>query len=653
MEATREWLRDNAPANVLMPCKAKGSKVPMHVHKNGAWTWASFDAIQKDCFSNDVGLLLQDLCVVDVDNDALSTQLEADYPELTLAPCERTRKGRHYFFRRSTLSDADGYYDGAAQVQKGVDFKTVCSQGTSGFVVIAPSTDKRWVRPLWATPVAPIGDALLRRVAVPKHARVTIEFALPSGRRVAVQNRFVMQFSTVRQFAEDFPGKGLAVDTCERHLEDLFFCCEHGVTRRVPTRAEVADVLRLADFMGVPRRFLGAFRCGGPVHRLLDVERVWPEMAAHLHAEMLARKHVGAVATVPVVLFRRGTSAGPTLDGNWLFPSDRVSSTPQVASDTEVLPAFVASVLRKHPGRVVLAGGGALATAVPATGPPNDFDLFLVDVDEESAIAVVHSMCADPGCKVVYRSKSAITMLVKKNAARSSTVQVQVILRRYSSVASLLSSFDVAPCKVCVIAETDGTLSAHAMPIWHASMRDMCFVADLDVWGTASFARVLKYAARGFRVYVPCTSRDCFAKNPARPAGGVDTLFAFERIAREYPVGFDENAQRYPFPSKSDVARGVRRFRRAWGLQDSDYGTVKKMAGSLRYWCRWLMRRASWKHVDVTLSPNDVPLVSNSSNFFPCSLGWSRLYDSDAWMRHYVGMLGDIGENLVDYVRNL
>jgi hypothetical protein len=66
--------------------------------------------------SADLGVLLQELCVIDVDDVALADGLEARFPELKTAAAVQTRKGRHYYFTRSALADAHGYYDGAAQV---------------------------------------------------------------------------------------------------------------------------------------------------------------------------------------------------------------------------------------------------------------------------------------------------------------------------------------------------------------------------------------------------------------------------------------------------------------------------------------------------------------------------------------------------------
>lgn len=97
---------------------------------------------RKTLDEKDVGLLLRDLCVVDVDTFADADALEARFPELRAAPAEATARGRHYFFTRSPLADEHGYYDGAAQRTPTVDFKTRAWGGGSGFVVVAPSQDK-------------------------------------------------------------------------------------------------------------------------------------------------------------------------------------------------------------------------------------------------------------------------------------------------------------------------------------------------------------------------------------------------------------------------------------------------------------------------------------------------------------------------------
>ena len=89
--------------------------------------------------------MLHDLVVVDVDSVAQARALEARFPVLLTVPRESTRKGMHYYFRRSEACARDGHYDGPAQVEAGIDFKSICRTGTGGVVVCAPSTDKAWL----------------------------------------------------------------------------------------------------------------------------------------------------------------------------------------------------------------------------------------------------------------------------------------------------------------------------------------------------------------------------------------------------------------------------------------------------------------------------------------------------------------------------
>jgi hypothetical protein len=77
----------------------------------------------------------------------------------------------HYFFKRSALCDSGEFFDGAAQVSPSLDFKTRCSTGAPGILVVAPSTDKVWVRTPWGCGAPqPIPEALLLHVARPQGA---------------------------------------------------------------------------------------------------------------------------------------------------------------------------------------------------------------------------------------------------------------------------------------------------------------------------------------------------------------------------------------------------------------------------------------------------------------------------------------------------
>ena len=123
-------------------------------------------------------MLLQSLCVVDVDAPELAVELEAKFGEvLKDVPLERTRKGWHYWFERSAKCERDGYFDARAPATKGIDFKTRCYNGTSGIIVVAPSADKTWERAPWAEGVVlrPIPDELLAHVARPRRLARTVD----------------------------------------------------------------------------------------------------------------------------------------------------------------------------------------------------------------------------------------------------------------------------------------------------------------------------------------------------------------------------------------------------------------------------------------------------------------------------------------------
>ncbi|PNH01551.1 putative helicase [Tetrabaena socialis] len=163
------WLLKDYPNDLLMPVKP-GTKEPVRPHKNGAWSWELFELYRKDI--TDVGILLRDLCVADFDDVDTALSFEKAFPELLEAPKELTRKGCHYFFRRPDYADAEGYFDGSRQHSElPVDFKSVCSTGTSGLICVCPSPNKVWVRPPWMHPPREISRGLLDSICKPRTPR--------------------------------------------------------------------------------------------------------------------------------------------------------------------------------------------------------------------------------------------------------------------------------------------------------------------------------------------------------------------------------------------------------------------------------------------------------------------------------------------------
>lgn len=179
IQSITNFLKEHYPQDLLMPVYGTcppdkcGEKQPRHRHKDGQWSWAQLDAFQASHPSHmHYAILLRTLCVIDFDSHELHQEWEARFPEMLTAPLETTSKGRHYFFRRSTLADKKRFFDGTKQVpgreDLPIDFKTWTSKPcTAGLLVISPSGRRRWVRSPLTHPLEVISDSLLEAVATP------------------------------------------------------------------------------------------------------------------------------------------------------------------------------------------------------------------------------------------------------------------------------------------------------------------------------------------------------------------------------------------------------------------------------------------------------------------------------------------------------
>jgi hypothetical protein len=161
------WLRAHHPSDVLIPCLPT-TKAPMKSHKDGKWNWEAFEKFLHERPDHPTwGLLLKELCVIDSDDPAWSLAKELTEPALQTCPKVATKHGHHFFFLRPDFADAEGYFDGARQHGGvDVDFKSVCSTGTSGVIIVAPSPGKSWLpgRELWTTPAVHLWSVEIRKV---------------------------------------------------------------------------------------------------------------------------------------------------------------------------------------------------------------------------------------------------------------------------------------------------------------------------------------------------------------------------------------------------------------------------------------------------------------------------------------------------------
>lgn len=147
------------PENIPMPL-IPNKKMPQYPHKNGIWTWN--DVYKHDFYT--FGILLQTIVVLDFDDEATAIEWEERFPIFKKVPMEYTKKGRHYFFKRNIECDAFALYDKVRFMGNDgpeVDFKTICSTGTSGVIAVAPSVNKQWERTFWDYELLPFDEDLM------------------------------------------------------------------------------------------------------------------------------------------------------------------------------------------------------------------------------------------------------------------------------------------------------------------------------------------------------------------------------------------------------------------------------------------------------------------------------------------------------------
>ncbi|KAG2486239.1 hypothetical protein HYH03_015064 [Edaphochlamys debaryana] len=614
-EQLRAFLLSYFPRDVLMPC-VRGAKAPAFPHAGEPrWDWVDFDSVfdgyereAKFLSKYDVGILLQDLVVVDIDSPVIVAEMEERFPALKLAPSEVTRKGVHYYFCRTPLCDAHGFYDGAAQVVQGVDFKTVTAKGSSGLILVAPSTDKRWVRPLWTGPadhmqsaVQPIPDDLLLAVAVPQHppAKLLADFGDDGCLDLAPHTRYTRHMTLLAPFYEDVdhdtnePTMGTTVPLggsgFSRDLfEHLLHLLSAGVTRDFPTPELIQDLSRLADYLGVPKHLVRSLQPHtGTLWHMLDAEHVVPGMGRGMFASALPCgadiREAGVAVEVPPVI--EPINIPRTED--WLFPAAKDTPPFERRAQLEV-PPCVRDVLLDHPGRLILAGSAALAALVHGV-KCNDYDLFMVADSVEDANAVAASLCARPGWRLAHQSGVALSFVVQDSRARDREGEgegggeeyaVQLITRLYNKPDHVVRKFDVQAAMAYLEADPDtpGALRARALPCCLTALATRTIVLDIGAWGRASVVRWLKYASHGFHIYVPCIRRSTL--NPgallrAKPSS-VGALYNIARLMRR---------RSNDLPS----ARQVRVH--TMGLVASDYSGLMKAASKLKYWLKWLVKR--------------------------------------------------------------
>jgi len=641
-----DFLRQHFPRDVPMPC-AKGAKTPLFPHTYNSWTWQDYESFVKRQrsryplmhssfvdFSTDLCVVLSDLCVVDVDGHDLVSAFEKKFAsELRSVPRVDTTRGRHYWFVRTQEADELGYFDGSAQRTKGIDFKSVCRNGTGGVVCVPHSANKRWViskaveheeeqvqeeenehgtvRPFER--MAPIPFEILDAVAVPRHrisTRTELELSFePSSSdasRVVVQAcKNIQSMAYFDPFLEGaFQTTATDDDViripvpCRRNLffELLHVLATGELADPLPDMDLLRDLAWLARFLGVARQeqVVRNIATGTPLIQVACRE-MFPEWwdaygiergHAFCDADLIDMTTSSVYAPRPPFEIRYAPEYAVPRANERLFSDVLVLNEDLerphglvagdvIIDDTSVSNAHLRSalddrvqnVLDAFPETAILAGGAALAALVPSLPKAGDYDVFLVGLDDDASCdttlarirdILVRGRCTgygdgdgdvfvgmgDGSTRRYYDAAKGVHMIETGNAVTfvltgpkpQGDVVVQVIVRRYATLAQLLSSFDFGPCKVAVFGQRQltadtypattptPTLTVRCAPTWIPCMRRMAFPVDLKRWSTTSVYRTYKYLSKGFEVYVPGASRSSArAAKEERKVHGLDT----------------------------------------------------------------------------------------------------------------------------------
>lgn len=549
-EMLEAWLRVNHPHDVMMPV-VPGTKRPMFAHAAGRWSWAAHDThLRKGGNGGALEaeaawcVLLQDLCVVDVDSVELAADLQARFPDAMAAgPAQKTARGVHYWFARPSDADARGFFDGAAQRERGVDFKARCSTGTGGVVLVAPSPGKVWLpgRAPWQAPMSEIPSALLEAVAVARYERdgpadgggggesSWVDLAFSGGSEVPTRVS-ARCLRTMTYFAplleDDLLAAGAFPVPCTRaEFEDVRSAVEVGclagdapVDGGAEQRARYNRTLLTADLLGLePPSLLTRFRLGATrmAMELREIDASWADAAARPASELVA---------VDAALAACLTYSPPYRDAHdgWLFKAlSRVAvdrGAPLLAANPAQtlaagLPPVIKLVLASFPLHTVVAGGAVTGLVVGPAQLGADYDIFLHGFGEgEAARSRATAMMQDVHDRitgkdwrgvVVLQSACAITYLV--GGAR-----VQFVTCLFQDASEVIASFDIPVCAVFARASPSSpsspsskAIEVFATPAWVASVRRMAFWVDPNrKWTRTSSVRILKYVAKGFEAVV-------------------------------------------------------------------------------------------------------------------------------------------------------
>lgn len=535
-DVLEKYLVENYPNDVLMPVR-RGSKAPAFPHSGGRWSFESWKQVKNDCSWSDACVVLNRLCVVDVDSEEANNKLLARFPSaLANAPVEKTLRGFHYWFIRPDFADDLGYFDGAAQREKGIDFKSVYSNGTGGIIVVSPSDGRTWVtgRELWETPPFHMPFELLDAVAAPKVPLASCVMRCVDGELVeARRSRFV----TISSYFEpvlsgEFSADGFPVPLLSSVLRDLIALVDQ---RRLPesignTSPEdvdkwIAEIATAGDLIGLPRVSLES-----AINNEVVLVDIWARKVLPVQTRVCREEVESFLLTRDAVLVRVPDSLvlehlPRTIIDTWGLFSDDDSvdepvddsvlsiSSPPGPRFGKSLPSEVARMMEKHSDTLVAAGGFVAGAVLDHAAPGSDIDLFIHSCTTVEADEILAEFMLMTGSTFVCATMNAVTLAMERPGG-GAPLAVQLIRSINTCRAEILANFDFSPCKVLARSVGEGNFVVECLPSFIGSARNMAFVVDFVKWNSASCFRVLKYCAKGFDVILPGVTSETREKPP-------------------------------------------------------------------------------------------------------------------------------------------
>lgn len=519
------YLRKHHPGDVLVPVGGETGKSPIVKHAMPA-SWTAFESERwrrSHPRHTEYAILASTLCVIDVDSEAVAHALQERFPILASVPCERTRKGMHYFFKRSTLADEDGYYDARAPVCPGIDFKSRTARRSRGVVVVAPSTGKSWIRAPWdcegGIPIIP--DDLLQAVATARHPARDLTFEC--------KDRELVECTATRHTAPGSPYVSMFVDGGLDGTSPGTIMCHAFTAAAVKTAVAIVETREVpsnicthvrdeafafCDFAGIAPERVASVR--DRCEEIDAIKLVHPAMAEALNQTGT----VDVCTQAPVTTCDNSIQLGPcevTLSkcaGVAPAPAPLVQD-PAAAVAHAIEPAAL-EWMHRFPGKVVCAGGRVTGAVCATVSAGSDTDLFVITEDVAEADYILDYVRSDRRVRRGRFTGYAYSMIVSDTSYTDDVsgtppqdAIVQLVLTLNRDCETLIRGFDYAPSKCAAYIDPEsGQITIKSTPDWLASIRAMAFPIPKAAWTESSILRLVKYVdVKGFRAYLPGLDR--------------------------------------------------------------------------------------------------------------------------------------------------